>query len=205
MSPDLRPPLRLALASAGLGCALGLGALAWGVRADLPMAWGIGLACLLQVGPSLAVANRLREGLGNRGLDGERRTLRATAHLTRLLALVLAIAAVLAWNGGPSAPVDPLALVLAVGVLVAWAGLWLAKRAWSQAHPSLLQDAGRTRTLVELAGLLVLGVSLGSVQAWVAHAVALGMALVLFRMGQAVARETRLSLSACGGCGGGCG
>lgn len=169
------------------------------------MAWGFGLACLLQVGPGLAVGHRIREGLGNRGLDGERRTLRVTAHLTRLLSLVLGIAAVLAWHTGPVTPLDPVALALAVGALVLWGGLWLAKRTSAQAHPSLLQDAGRTRTLVALAGLLALGVSLGSLHAWVTPAAALGMALILFRMGQAVARDTRISLAACGGCGGGCG
>ena len=50
------------------------------------MAWGFGFACLIQVAPSLALWHRLREGLGNRGLDGERRTLRITSHLLRLAA-----------------------------------------------------------------------------------------------------------------------
>ncbi|HEX9010991.1 MAG TPA: hypothetical protein VF804_11550, partial [Holophagaceae bacterium] len=115
---------RLALLTAGAALVLGVAAVGLGIAYETPMAWGFGLACLLQVAPSLAVGYRLREGLGNRGLDGERRTLRITSHLLRLLALGLAIASILAWTEGNAPRPGTPGFALAGLALVTWLGLW---------------------------------------------------------------------------------
>jgi len=198
--------VRLALLTAGVGLVLGGVAVVQGVSSDMPMAWGFGLACLLQVAPSLAVGYRLREGLGNRGLDGERRTLRITSHLARLLALGLAIACVLAWTGGRSPRPGAWDFALAGAALASWLGLWFGKRRFGPLHPSLGQDAARARTLAGLAGLLLAGGPLGLAFPWGGPAAGMVMAAWIFVEGRTLAKATTVSLVGCGGCGScGCG
>ena len=206
MTGDLSRASRRALLTAGAALALGGAAVVLGIADEVPLAWGFGLACLLQVAPSLAVWHRLREGLGNRGLDGERRTLRITSHLLRLLALGLAIASILAGTeGGASRPGTPV-LALAGAALGGWLGLWIGKRGTRDLHPSLAQDVGRARTLAGLAGLLLAGGLLGLAFPWAAPAAGVAMAAWLFLEGRTMARGTTVSLVGCGGCGScGCG
>jgi hypothetical protein len=197
---------RLALLAAGAALVLGVAAVVLGIADEVPMAWGYGLACLLQVAPSLAVGYRLREGLGNRGLDGERRTLRLTSHLLRLLALGLAIASILAWTEGNAPRPGTPALALTGAALVVWLGLWMGKRGAGDQHPSLALDAGRARTLAGLAGLLAAGGLLGLAFPWSAPAAGVAMAAWLFLEGRTMAKATTVSLVGCGGCGScGCG
>jgi hypothetical protein len=202
------PPLacRLALFTAGAALVLGGAAVGLGLADEMPLAWGFGLACLLQVAPSLAVWHRLREGLGNRGLDGERRTLRITSHLLRLLALGLAIASILEGTEGGAPRPGTLALALAGAALVGWLGLWIGKRGTRDLHSSLAQDAGRARTLAGLAGLLLAGGLLGLAFHWAAPAAGVAMAAWQFFEGRTMAKATTVSLVGCGGCGScGCG
>ena len=202
------PPLasRLALLSAGAGLLVGGAAFVQGVATEVPLAWGFGLAGLLQVAPSLAVGYRLREGLGNRGLDGERRTLRITSHLLRFLALGLGIACALAWTAGSAPRPGAGDLTVAGGALVSWGGLWFGKRRFRTLHPSLGQDAARARTLAGLAGLQLAGGLLGLAFPWAGPAAGLAMAAWLFQEGRTLAKATTVSLVGCGGCGScGCG
>ena len=206
MTGDLSRASRRALLTAGVALALGGAAVVLGIADEVPLAWGFGLACLLQVAPSLAVWHRLREGLGNRGLDGERRTLRATSHLLRLAALGLAIASILAGTEGSASRPGAPALALAAAALLGWLGLWIGKRGTRDLHPSLAQDAGRARTLTGLAGLLLAGGLLGLAFPWAAPAAGVAMAAWLFIEGRTMARGTTVSLVGCGGCGScGCG
>ena len=197
---------RLVLLTAGVGLVLGGLAVIQGVASDRPQTWGFGVAGLLQVAPSLVVAYRLREGLGNRGLDGERRALRITSHLLRFLAMGLAIACILAWTAG-SPPSPGAGYFTVAGVaLVSWGALWLGKRRFRTLHPSLGQDAARARTLAGLAGLLLAGGLLGLAFPWAGPAAGLAMAAWLFQEGRTLAKATTVSLVGCGGCGScGCG
>jgi len=202
------PPLgsRLALLSAGSGLVVGAATISLGIQAGIVAAWGFGAACLLQVPPSLHLWLRIREGFGNRGLDRERRTLRITSHLLRLLALGLAIASVLAWTEG--APLSPgvADLVLSAGSAIGFTALWFGKRRLAGLHPSLALDAARLRALAELAGLWLLGALLAGMLPWVGPAAGLAMALRLFVEGRTLAKGTTVSLVGCGGCGScGCG
>ncbi len=202
------PPLasRLVLLTAGAAFALGGAVVGLGIANQVPLAWGFGLACLLQVAPSLALGHRLREGLGNRGLDGERRTLRITSHLLRFLALGLAIACALAWTAGDTPKATSLDLVLAGTALLAWLGLWLAKRRLGELHASLALDAARSRTLAAFAGLCLAGGLLGLVFPWAGPAAGLLLAGWQFHEGRMMAKATTVSLVGCGGCGScGCG
>ena len=202
------PPFasRLTLFTAGAALVLGAASVVQGLASEVPMAWGFGLACLLQVAPSLAVGYRIREGLGNRGLDGERRTLRITSHLVRLLALGLAIACALAWTAGDAPKSTPLDLSLAGAALVTWAGLWLGKRKLGDLHPSLALDGARSRTLATFAGLWLVGGLLGLAFPWAGPAAGLALAGWCFAEGRILAKATSVSLVGCGGCGScGCG
>ncbi len=206
MTGDLSRASRQALLTAGAALALGGAAAGLGIVDETPLVWGFGLACLLQVAPSLAVWHRVREGLGNRGLDGERRTLRATSHFLRLLAIGLVIASIIAWTEGGAPRPATLSLALAGAALVGWLGLWIGKRGFRDLHPSLAQDAGRTRTLAGLAGLLLGGGLLGLAFPWAAPAAGVAMAGWLFYEARAMAKTTTVSLVGCGGCGScGCG
>ena len=73
----------LALLTALVGLFLG-GATLWlGIEGGAIALWGFGAACLLQVPPALSLYGRLREGLGNQGLERERLTLKGVSLLLR--------------------------------------------------------------------------------------------------------------------------
>lgn len=206
MTAVLSSASRLALLAAGAALILGGAVAGMGIMDETPMAWGFGLACLLQVAPSLALWYRLREGLGNRGLDAERRALRVTSHLLRLLALGLAIASILAWTEGNAPRPGTPGFALAGLALVTWLGLWTGKQGAQEMHPSLAQDGGRARTLAGLAGLLLAGSLLGLAFPWAGPAAGVAMAAWLFLEGRVMAKATTVSLVGCGGCGScGCG
>ena len=192
---------RLTLLTAGVAFVLGAAALGFGIANTVPLAWGFGLACLLQVAPSLALWYRVREGLGNRGLDGERRTLRITSHLLRFLALFLAIACALAWTGGDTPTATPVEWACASIALLVCLGLWLAKRRFGNLHPSLALDAARNCTLAAFAGLWLAGDLLGLAFPWAGPTAGLILAGWSFVEGRSLAKATTVSLVGCGGCG----
>lgn len=196
-----------ALANAAAGLLLGAAGLWFGLGSGAIALWTFGGAGLLLGLPSLVVGQRIREGFGNRGLERERLSLRAASHLLRLLALgaVLAAGAALMGDRGPQAGSAPMILAgLALAVL---APLWWVRRAQADLHPSLASDASRTRALLELGGLLLIGALLGRWVPWADAAAGLAMGLRLFIAGQGLAKGTALSAAAsCGGCGScGCG
>ena len=84
------------------------------------------------------------------------------------------------------------------------APLWYAKQGLTGAHPTLDLDAARTRTLLELAALLLVGSLLGHWFPWADAITGLALALRLFMEGRMLAKGTTLQ-AACGGCGSGCG
>ncbi len=197
------PPLRaggLALLAAAIGLVLGGAALGLGLQEGSVAQWGFGAACLLQVLPSLNVWGRLRNGLGNSGLERERRTLRAVSHLLRLLALGMALASISALMGDRASEASFFALGLAVVALCCLASLWFAKQRLAGVHPTLDLDAARFRTLLELAALLLVGGLLGP---WADAIAGLAMALRLFLEARTLAKGTTLQV-VCGGCGSGC-
>lgn len=201
---DLHRATRLALVSASVGLLLGGAALWLGGTMGAVGLWGFGAACLLLVPTALSVHGRVREGLGNRGLERERLAHRIVSHMLRLLALGVASAAAIALLGNPlpDPRLEPLGLaVLAMGLLTT---LWLGKRGLAELHPTLGLDAARTRTLLELAALLFAGSLLGRWLAWAPALAGLAMALRLFQEGQRLAKGSALP-PACGGCGSGCG
>ncbi len=189
-----------------MAAALSMGgaALWFGVTAGSVACWGFGAACLLHVPPALSLLGRIQEGLGNRGLERDRLTLKGVSHLMGLLALGMALttAAALMGERSPQAspPVQGLAL-LAPGLL---APIWYAKQRLTDLHPALGLDAARTRTLLELAVLLLAGVVLGHWFPWADAITGLAMALRLFFEGRSLARGTTLTAT-CSGCGTGCG
>ena len=203
MNGETSRAARLALLTALVGLALG-GATLWlGLREGAVSFWGFGAACLLHVPPALNVRERIREGLGNRGLERERLTLKVVSHFLRLLALGLCLSALSALMGerAPQASLATLSLaVLAVGFLVP---LWLAKRGLAGVHPTVDLDAARTRSLLEGAVLLLVGSLLGHWFSWADAATGLALALHLFFEGRTLAKGTTLTV-ACGGCGSGC-
>jgi hypothetical protein len=196
---------RLTLLSAVASLLLGLAAVGLGIQEDSVAAWGFGAACLLQVPPGLTVWHRVRQGLGNRGLERERVTLRVVSHVLGLLALGMSLAALSAWMGGRTPQSSPATLGLAFLALGSLMSLWLAKRGLADLHPALEQDATRGRVLVELASLLLLGALLGRSLPWADAVAGLGMALRIFLLSRALAKGTAVA-AACGGCGScGCG
>ena len=206
MKADLSRAATVLLGTAATALVLGGAGLVLGVGLEAPLLWGFGLACLLSVAPSFALGLRVRWGLGNRGLDGERRTLRITGHLLRLLALLLAIASVLAWTDGTRFTPGAAVLTLSGAATVIWLGLWSLHRPLADLHPSLALAAARTRTLAELAGLVLAGSLLGLLAPWAGSTAGLALALRIFLAGRAVGQGTSVSLVGCGGCGScGCG
>ena len=204
MTTDLTRSLRLSQVTALVGLLFG-GAALWLGWAQGAIAFGgFGGACLLQVAPALSLGSRIGGGLGNEGLERDRVTLRATAHLLRLLALVLAGGGLLALRGEwmPSADATTRGLALAALVLLGF--LWLAKRGLASLHPALALDAARSQVLLELAALLAAGSLLGFWVPWADALTALALAIRLFLEGQGLAKATTLA-AACGGCGSGCG
>jgi hypothetical protein len=194
-----------ALLTALLGLALGGAALWLGLMDGAIALWGFGAASLLQVPMALSLRGRIQGGLGNQGLERDRVILRVVSHLLRLLALGLAMAAVSALLGerAPQARLASLGLAgLAVGLEAA---LWLAKRGLAGIHPVLALDTARTRTMLELAALLLAGSLLGQWFPWADAGTGLLLALRVFFEGRTLAKGTTLQAVACGGCGSGCG
>jgi len=195
---------RLALLAAALGLSLGAAALGLGLTEGAIAFWGFGAATLLRVPLALNLWWRLRAGLGNRGLDLERRFLRALGLLLRVLALGITLTAGASIFGHRSPEATLSALGLAALAVLLQAVLWLAKLRVKEAHPAMALDAVRARTQAESALLLLAGVLLGRWFFWADAVAALALALRLFLDGRAQAQLTNLS-SACGGCGSGCG
>ena len=204
MTTDLTRSLRLSQVTALVGLLFG-GAALWLGWAQGAIAFGgFGGACLLQVAPALSLGSRIGGGLGNEGLERDRVTLRATAHLLRLLALGVAGLALLALRGEWMPSTDAITRGLALAALVLLGFLWIAKRGLAALHPALELDAARTRVLLELAVLLAAGTLLGLWVPWADGLTALALAIRLFLAGQGLAKATTLQ-AACGGCGSGCG
>jgi hypothetical protein len=195
----------LALLAVVISLILGGTSLWWGVAEGAIAFWGFGAACLLQVPPALSLRGRIREGLGNAGLERERLTLRTISHLLRFLALGMAMASVSAWLGDRAPQVSPIALGLAALALGLLAPTWYAKRGLTGIHPTLDLDATRTRTQLELAALLLLGSLMGHWFPRADAATGLAMALRLFLEGRTLAKGTTLQAATCGGGCGGCG
>jgi len=203
MSGESSRAARLALLAASAGLILGV-ALVWlGLIEGAIACWGLGAACLLQAPPALSLYGRIREGLGNRGLERERLTLKGVSHLLRLLALGLAMASISALLGERAPQASLWAPGLALLALGIQAALWLSKRGLADVHPALELDAARTRTMAEGAALLLTGSLLGQWFPWADAATGLALTLRLFFEGRTLAKGTTLTV-ACGGCGSGC-
>jgi len=186
-----------------LGLILG-GACLWlGLTAGAISFWGFGGACLLSVAPALSLRSRIREGLGNRGLERERLTLKTTSHLLRLLALGLVLASGSALYGDRGPLMGLPALGLAGLALVLLGALWIAKGRVAVEHPALDQDRARARTLAEGAALLLVGSLLGHGFPMADAITGLALALRFFIEARTLALATTVPV-ACGGCGSGC-
>ncbi len=197
---------RLTLVMAGAGLLLGGAALWLGLAESAIALWGFGAACLLLGLPSLGVWQHIQEGFGNRGLDRGRLTLRAVSYLLRLLALGVALVSGAALLGDRAPQVSFSALAVAALAIVLLGPLWYAKQRLGGIHPTLELDAARSRTLLELAALLLAGALLGRWFPWADAAAGMGMALRLFFEGRALAKVTTLQAASCGSCGScGCG
>ena len=195
---------RLALATVVLGLLIGGSALWLGLSEGSIALWGFGAACLLQVPPALSLRGRVREGLGNSGLERERVTLRVVSHFLRLLGMAMAMAAVSALLGERGPQVNGFIVSLALLACGLVAGLWYTKLSLKEVHPTLALDAARTRSLVTLAGLLLAGILLGHWVLWADASASLAQALWLFVEANSLSKATTYQV-ACGGCGGGCG
>jgi hypothetical protein len=196
----------LALLGAGVALLLGGSALGLGLSEGSVGLWAFGAACLLLGLPSLGVWQRIREGFGNRGLERERLTLRAASHLLRLLALGAVLTAVAALMGDRTPQGSSAGLGLAILAPVILASLWWAKRSLGGVHPTLDLDAGRSRTLLDLAFLLLAGAILGRWFPWADAATGLALALRIYLQGRSLAKGTAVQAASCGSCGScGCG
>ncbi|MBP1771668.1 MAG: hypothetical protein H6P99_831 [Holophagaceae bacterium] len=194
----------LARLTVGLAAALGGAACGLGWTEGPWAAWGFGAACLLQTPSALNVIWRLREGLGNQGLERERLIHRGLGIALRLLALGLALGAASDLAHETARRTTDLQLGLQAAAFPLAAALALAKRGLREVHPTLGLDGDRARVLAELAALFLAGGLLGRWFPWADAATALVLALRLFMEGQTLARGTTLPV-ACGGCGSGCG
>lgn len=194
----------LARLTVGLAAALGGAACGLGWTEGPWAAWGFGAACLLQTPSALNVIWRLREGLGNQGLERERLIHRGLGIALRLLALGLALGAASDLVHETARRTTDLQLGLQAAAFPLAAALALAKRGLREVHPTLGLDGDRARVLAELAALFLAGGLLGRWFPWADAATALVLALRLFMEGQMLARGTTLPV-ACGGCGSGCG
>lgn len=193
--------LPTAWATALAGLALGLGLAALGLQEGLVAMTAAGAAALVGVPATVSLALRLRDGLGNRGLDRDRRLLRTEAHLLRLGALVTGAMAVV---GARQAAPGPWALPAVGAAVLLLAGLWLLRRGQAGQSPALDLDLRRTRLPLELAALALAGVLLGQRFPWADAAAGLAVAARMFGAGWGLGKATTLE-AACGGCGGGCG
>lgn len=191
---------RLAWGASALMLGLGAAAAVLGIQQEAVSLWGFGAACLLQVPLGVVAGRRTREGLGNRGLEGELRATRLTFHLLRLLALglLLAAGADLLANRG-SAPSLPGLVLGALGALGFLALGW-AQRGFADHHPTLAQAAQRTRLVAEAAALLALGSLAGRWLPWADAACALLLAGRIIFVVQALAKPLALKPTSCGGC-----
>lgn len=207
LSPSLPCPAQaapLSLLSAVLALLAGGTALASGLAFDSPALGGFGAASLLQVPLALSLAFRIRTGLGNRGLEREMRSFRVISFALRLLALALAAVAGIALLGRHLPDTPLAALGVALLSLGLQAVLWRAKVPLAGFHPSLALDAARARTLLELAGILLVG-TVASRWFPLADAVAaLALAARIYMEGRALGLLSAFK-AACGGCGTGCG
>jgi hypothetical protein len=195
----------LVLLAALLGLILGGAALWLGVQEGAIACWGFGAASLLQVPAALSLGGRIRGGLGNHGLERDRITLRVVSHLLRLLALAMAMASVSALLAGRAPQASflmPAFSALAAGLQLS---LWLGKRGLAGIHPIMEGDAARSRTMLELAALLLVGSLLGRWFPLADASTGLLLALRLFFEGRILAKQTTLQAAACGGCRSGCG
>ena len=204
MTADLARSLRLTRLTVLAGLFLGGAAVGLGWTQGAIAFGGFGGACLLQVAPALSLGSRIGGGLGNEGLERDRVTLRATAHLLRLLALAVAGFSLLALRGEWMPSADATTRGLALTALLLLGSLWVAKRGLAGLHPALELDAARSRVPLELAVLLATGTLLGLWVPWADALTGLAVALRLFVAGQGLAKATTLQ-AACGGCGSGCG
>lgn len=206
MTVDVSRAGRLTLLAVAFGLTLGGAALWVGLSEGAIALWGFGAACLLQIPPALSLRGRIRDGLGNRGLERERLTLRTVSHLLRLLALGTALASASALREGLTAQAGFSALGLAVLAIGLQAPLWFAKHRQAGVHPALDLDLARTRALLELAVILLVGGLVGHWFPWADAATGLVLALRLFVEGRALAKGSTLPAAACGSCGScGCG
>jgi len=206
MTAEVSRAPRLTLATVVASLVLGVPALWLGLDQGVLALWAFGGACLLLGLPSLGAWQRIREGFGNHGLERERLTLRAASHLLRLLALGAALAAAAAFMGERVPQAGLAGFNLAILAPVVLAPLWWAKRSLSGSHPTLGLEASRTRTLLELAALLLAGVLLAHWLPWADAAIGGLMALRLFLAGQALVKVSALQAASCGSCGScGCG
>ena len=197
--PGRVQPAAWATALAGIACGLGLGTL--GLQEGLVAMTAAGAAALAGVPATVSLALRLRAGLGNRGLDRDRRLLRTEAHLLRLGSLVAGALAVLGARQSVPGPWVLPALGLTVILLLA---LWLLRRGQGGQNPALDLDLRRTRLPLDLAVLALAGVLLGQRFPWADAAAGLAVAVRMFMAGWGLGKATTLE-AACGGCGGGCG
>lgn len=206
MSRDLAGAARLALLSALASPAVGVAALVLGLQAGAASLWGLGGACLLQAAPSFVVWQRIREGFGNAGLERERLVLRATSFLMRSLALGVGLTSASALMGERAPVLGLPALGGTALALLLSGGLWLSKRRFAAAHPSLGLDAARFRTLMGCGAVALAGALLA--QAFFRAEAMAGLALAagLFLEGRSLAKGTALPAASCGSCGScGCG
>jgi len=196
---------RLLSAGAALLAVLGLAGAALGLRDGAVALWGFGGLCLLHLPMTLAAGRRLREGLGNRGLDLELRTLRICSRLLRLFAVGMALVAGrdLMVLRGPEASMPGQAF--AATALLTLAALAWRKRALADPHPTRIQDARQTRSRLVPAGLLMLGSGAAAWAPWAASAAGLAMAGYAFGAAQLLAKSLAVPIRGCGGCGGSCG
>jgi hypothetical protein len=191
---------RLLAAGAALLLALGLAGTALGLHEGITALWGFGAVCLLHLPMTLAAGQRLREGLGNRGLDRELRTLRIVSRLLRLLAAGMAMAAGHDLFYHRETPPTLIHLALAALALLTLAALAWSKHGSAGCHPTLAQDARQARHLTELAGLLLAGVVGSAWLPWLGGAAALAQALWVFGAAQALARSLAIPVGGCGSC-----
>lgn len=195
--------IRLAYLTVGFGIAVG--GVALGLSGGSIALAGFGAACLLQAPSAWNVAQRIREGLGNLGLERERLIHRGLGLVLRLLALGwAAVAGVYLLREAAAQTTDLQLGVAALAFVISVALAW-AKHGLREDHPTLALDATRSRVLAELAALLLAGSLLGRWFPWADAATGLVLALRLFLEGRALAKGSTLPAAACGGCGSGCG
>jgi len=196
---------RLTVLTALAGLVLGGAALWHGVAEGATAFWGFGAAFLLQVPAALSLHQRILDGLGNSGLERERRILRSVSFLLRLLALGMAMASISALLGERAPQVGLLSLAVAILAVGCLALLWRQKVSLAGLHLALALDADRVRTLCALAVLLLVASVLGRWFLWADASVGLVMAVGLFLEGRTMGKGTTLAPAACGGGCGGCG